>query len=447
MASVLVFFVNGRRVEEKGVVDPEMTLLKYLRTTLRLTGTKLGCGEGGCGACTVLLYPELTPINACLFPLPAAHNRHIITIEGINNLDGDVGGKVQEQMNKAHGSQCGFCTPGFVMSMVSGVVRGGVDVEDALAGNLCRCTGYRPIIQSYLDLLSGKSDDCSVQKEHDETVIKETCEFRGPRVTWITPSTLGELLELKSEHGDKAVLVSGNTEVGIDLKFKNVVPPIILYPYWIKELNDLRTEEDCLVVGSNVTLQRLAESVATMRDQNGVYGVLEEGLKWFAGRQIRSVATLAGNVATASPISDMNPVLACLNASITLLSSKNGERVVAMREFITGYRRTLMTSDEVIKDIRVPLLRSDEFAWTWKQSKRREDDIAIVNCAIWSKRDLSAVCICLGGVDSYMRTFHFKDKIAKDAMCNEILGNLRLTSDVPGGMPEYRMALIKGKTA
>lgn len=448
---VLVFYVNGEKVVERGV-DPEITLLKYLRSSLHLTGCKLGCGEGGCGACTVLISgnnnnnnnsDNYKAINACLFPLPAVHQRHVLTIEGLKSKDSkDISGVMVE----THASQCGFCTPGFVMSMAASV--GGLgasvieDVEDALAGNLCRCTGYRPIIEAY-NLLLSETKTTNITTSLGS--LSRTVMFKGPRVTWFTVGSLEQLLKLKAEYKEKAVIVNGNTEVGIDAKFKNIIPSVLLYPQWIKELNQIVLEEDCLRIGGVVTLQDLADYLSTETEKNETFQVLMEGLKWFAGRQIRNVATLAGNVATASPISDLNPILASLNAHL-ILTSQAGSRTISMRDFILGYRKTLLAPDELLTCILVPLVRKDEFAWTFKQSKRKEDDIAIVNCGIWCKRDLSQMRIALGGVDSFLRTFSLSKIKSREDIIQFLKEEIKMKSDVPGGMPEYRLALIKGTT-
>uniref|UniRef100_A0A3Q3H2Y7 FAD-binding PCMH-type domain-containing protein n=1 Tax=Labrus bergylta TaxID=56723 RepID=A0A3Q3H2Y7_9LABR len=267
--------------------DPEMTLLTYLRRKLGLTGTKLGCAEGGCGACTVMLSRYQTHTQQLLYPqsslrrerlsrpLCSLHLVAVTTVEGIGSVARELH-PVQERIAMAHGSQCGFCTPGIVMSMYA-LLRNNpkpkmADVEEAFHGNLCRCTGYRPILEGYKTILNAfdcKLCFCFLQEATslfnpaDFTPFDPTQEvifppelmslskdqrsgllcFRGDRASWLQPDSLDEFLRLKWEHPDARVVV-GNTEVGIEVKFKNMVYPVILAPAFIPELNNVSHTAD-----------------------------------------------------------------------------------------------------------------------------------------------------------------------------------------------------------
>ena len=441
-SSSLLFTVNGRLIEEREV-NPEITLLKYLRSKLLLTGTKLGCGEGGCGSCTVLVSSPhdkcYFSVDACLFPLPAVHLRSVITVEGVK------GHPIQESMTELHGSQCGFCTPGFIMSMVNSPKNEcfSSDLEDVLAGNLCRCTGYRPIVDAYNALPNNppiKPD------EREAMEIKEKVyTFIGPEVTWYTPTNLNEFLKLKSENSShRTAIVNGNTEVGIEMKYKISIPKSIIFPYFITELHSIKEDANEVILGCNVTHQNFANYIKSRLLDNPGFRAIDKMLKWFAGRQIRNVATVSGNIANASPISDLIPILCVLGTKIKLCAWEKEDRIVQLRDFIIEYKKTQLSNDEIITEIIIPKIDSQARVDAYKQTKRRDDDIAIVNFAIkYHNFDLS---IAIGGVDS--KVFLYDKQDAKvvdiDQIHSDIISRLNLKSSSPGGMPEYRIDLIKG---
>ncbi|KAK5621327.1 hypothetical protein CRENBAI_009936 [Crenichthys baileyi] len=440
----LIFFVNGRKIVERNA-DPEMTLLTYLRRKLGLTGTKLGCAEGGCGACTVMrsrYQPHSQQIlhhavNACLAPLCSLHLVAVTTVEGIGSVARKLH-PVQERIARSHGSQCGFCTPGIVMSMYA-LLRNNptpkmADVEEAFQGNLCRCTGYRPILEGYKTFTvdggccggKGKNGCCmtngneAFQNSKDDTEeatsLYNTAEFEpydptqevifppelmnlskcqrssrslcfiGERTTWLQPESLEEFLLLKWKHPDARVVV-GNTEVGIEVKFKNMVYPVILAPGLITELNAVMHTEDGIVFGAACTLSHmgavLKEAVQSLPPhQTEVFQAVLEQLRWFAGQQIRNVAAVGGNIMTASPISDLNPVFMAAGCKLTLMD-KDGSREVQMDDsFFTGYRKTAAQPQEILLSIHIPYSKKNQFISAFKQSPRREDDISIVTAAM-----------------------------------------------------------------
>eukprot|EP00051_Salpingoeca_urceolata_P010028 m.122205 g.122205 ORF g.122205 m.122205 type:complete len:1330 (+) comp16553_c0_seq4:198-4187(+) len=509
-SSTVCFFVNGRKVVDDSV-DPEDTLLHYLRTKLRLTGTKLGCGEGGCGACTVLLshYDRREKkivhrsVNACLTPVCSVDGCAIITVEGIGSSKTRLHA-VQERIAKTHGSQCGFCTPGIVMSMYA-LLRNNNNpseqqIEDAFDGNLCRCTGYRPILSGFKTFASnvGKPAGCdgsgrcagcpgaadtSVVEQHQpdaseftpydptqepifppELLLKRdepvpSLAVVGPRTTWHRPTTLERLLELKRDCPDARIIV-GNTEVGVEVKFKASRFPMLIDPLCVDELTAITVEDDGVYLGSAVTLQRIQHSfrelLTTLPEfATGNITAVLEMLQWFAGNQIRNAACVGGNVATASPISDLNPVWVASGATFTVQSLTGGARTIAARDFFLAYRKTAMSPDEVLVKLWVPHTRENEYVEAFKQARRQDDDIAIVNSCMrvhLSPEDASVldVGISFGGLAPTTISAKNVEQLLKgkpfvrsvfDPVCAALQKDAPLPPEVPGGMVEYRQCL------
>jgi xanthine dehydrogenase/oxidase len=481
-----VVWVNDREYRHI-TIDITLTLLQYLRSK-GLTGTKLGCGEGGCGACTVVLGKYQSnckvryySINACLTPLPSVHECHILTVEGIGTINRPH--LIQKEMS-IDGSQCGFCTPGIVMSMYA-AWRNGEGGTQVLDGNLCRCTGYRPIIDAMRRC--GLGDKCcqvdsdkmdcggdALIKARDQEIIfppklkvhlerngRNLVTFERDGVKWNRPVTLVELLKLK-QNNPKAHLVMGNTEVGIEIKQKGVEYSEFIYTGDIDQLDYIEELESFIEVGSAVTLDRLRRFCL---DKAGVgggeskYGNLEpvkEMIKWFAGNQIRNVAGWAGNLITASPISDLNPVWMSIGAVVNL-ASVNGYRSLLVKDFMLGYRKVDLLPGEVIISLNIPYSKPNEYVAAHKQAKRRDDDITIVNGAfrVLLDPETSIVQECslvYGGMGAVTRMSVTTTKALigrvwiDPKLLDEIMPTLReefiLPVDVVGGMPEYRTALV-----
>uniref|UniRef100_A0A8D1KEF0 FAD-binding PCMH-type domain-containing protein n=1 Tax=Sus scrofa TaxID=9823 RepID=A0A8D1KEF0_PIG len=342
-----------------------------------------------------------------------------------------VNGK-KERIAKSHGSQCGFCTPGIVMSMYT-LLRNQPEptveeIEDAFQGNLCRCTGYRPILQGFRTFAkdggccggSGDTPNCCLnqKKDHKQVTLspslfnaeefmpldptqepifppellrlKDTPQkqlrFEGERVTWIQASTLKELLDLKAQHPE-AKLVVGNTELGVEMKFKNRLFPVIICPAWIPELNSVEQGLEGISFGAACTLsaveKTLLDAVAKLPShKTEVFrGVLEQ-LRWFAGKQVKAVASIGGNIITASPISDLNPVFMASRAKLTIVSRGTRRTVPMDHTFFPSYRKTLLGPEEILLSIEIPYSREGEFFSAFKQASRREDDIAKVTCGM-----------------------------------------------------------------
>ncbi|XP_078351392.1 xanthine dehydrogenase/oxidase-like [Oculina patagonica] len=517
----IIFFVNGRKVIEPNA-QPEMTLLEYLRNHLGLTGTKLGCSEGGCGACTVMISKydhENKKIrhfsaNGCLLPLCAVDGMAVTTVEGIGSTKTALH-PVQERIAKSHGSQCGFCTPGIVMSMFALLRNNPLptykEMESAFEGNLCRCTGYRPIIEGFktftkeccgkgingccLDVNQNEINDNRTAEEIDPNASNElvkSVEFtpydptqdaifppelmlsdaakpkslyiKGDLVTWIRPTTLEELLDMKMKH-PQAKLVIGNTEIGIEVKFKNQKYPIMIAATHIPELNAVEHTADGIKFGASVTLTALEdvlnEACRSMSEyKTRWFTAILHMLKWFAGHQIRNVGAIGGNIMTASPISDLNPVFMAARCTLLLATAGGKIRKVKLDEnFFTGYRKTILGPSEVLINILIPFTEKHEYVFSFKQARRREDDIAIVNTAMrvllekqassssWRIKDCS---FSFGGLAPTtvmaMKTIKgltgrkWDESIVQDA-CQLLAEDLPLAPGAPGGQVEYRRSL------
>ncbi|PMD30262.1 xanthine dehydrogenase-like protein [Hyaloscypha variabilis F] len=628
----LEFYLNGTRIQLSDP-NPQWTLLDFIRSQHGLKGTKLGCGEGGCGACTVVIQTLDThrerrgrvkhlAVNACLFPLIGAVGKHVITVEGIGNSENPH--PLQERMAKLHGSQCGFCTPGIVMSLYA-LIRNSYDpvikefrldesdieLEGHLDGNLCRCTGYKPILQAAKTFITedlkgtiavgenlkectssesselsytfdgpaknnfscgrpggccrdppkttdgrSPSDETSSTKlsEHssdpgshersstsesaistpddveisstsygkpiksNETNSSDGLAVEGTKTTtqidtpaskiehgipqydfacyspgtelifpaalrkfeqaplfygnsthvWLRPVTLEQLLIIKDAY-PSAKLVGGASEVQVEIRFKNSSFPISAYISDIEQLREIEAlgkdqNMDAIgevILGANASL---TEVEAICKDLSGRLGqrgsVLEamrKQLRYFAGRQIRNVASLAGNIATASPISDINPVLLTCGASLRAQSKARGKFKLEMSTFFTGYRTTTLPADAVITHIHIPLPPTEarEITKAYKQSKRKDDDIAIVTAAFRVRLNedgqISEISLAYGGMAP--RTVEAKSTtkslIGKEWNSSTTLGagmtslaqEFDLNFEVPGGMATYRKTL------
>ncbi|KAF2836185.1 hypothetical protein M501DRAFT_996895 [Patellaria atrata CBS 101060] len=629
--SDLNFYVNGRKISLSNP-NPHWTLLDFIRAQHGLKGTKLGCGEGGCGACTVVLQVKDPlkkgkiahhAVNACLFPLVGADGKHVITVEGIGSVEKPH--PLQERIAKLHGSQCGFCTPGIVMSLYA-LVRNSYDVEKrvfrlsardvelegALDGNLCRCTGYKPILQaaktfvtedlkgqlnedsdpnndtleldiSGLKINDGKSaskqscgrpggccrdtpgsncsnDSDSVSAEDTsstdatsispsdyptakaviaDTKLEDTNtsgatyaapikskenkpEENGPgpgsktgtsldapvaipangipqfqfapyipntelifppalwkhesralcfgndKKLWFRPVNLQQLVEIKDAY-PSAKLVGGASEVQVEVRFKNSDFAIAVYVSDIEELKTMSAPEseraaksmNTFTIGANTPLSELetiCKSVyAKLGQRASAVEALRKQLRYFAGRQIRNVASLAGNIATASPISDANPVLFAAGAVVHAQSKAKGSFPLPLSEFFIAYRTTSLPPDSVITRIEIPLPTHGvkEITKSYKQAKRKDDDIAIVTTGFRVRLNddgiVEDITLAYGGMapktieakgarDTLLGRRWF-DSTTLEAGLEALLHDFQLSFSVPGGMAHYRRTL------
>lgn len=387
-----------------GNVPPDRTLLQVLREDLGDCGTKEGCGEGDCGACTVVVAePEgaglrFRAINSCIRLAHSVDGLALWTVEDLAAADGTLH-PAQEAMVQCHGSQCGFCTPGFVMSlfgMYQNHVCAGRSVTRELAqaelsGNLCRCTGYRPI----LDAAQRMAGLPAVRV--DQASLAATLRGLAPRNPgaggYLQPTTLRDLLALRRDHPG-AQLVAGCTDVGLWVTKQHQRYAQVLDVTRVAELRRLQEADGVLSIGAATPLADAFAALLAARPALATFA------QRFAGLPVRNSGTLGGNVANGSPIGDSMPLLIALGTRIVLASTR-GERTLALEDFYTGYRQTVLAPDEVVARLLVPLPAPGEFLRAYKVSKRYDDDISAVCLAIRLHREgdrVTGVRIGAGGV-------------------------------------------------
>lgn len=388
---MIEFYLNGRAELLEGV-DPNLSILEWLRTRKRLTGTKEGCASGDCGACTVLLgtpekdgQPHYQSINSCIALVGSLHGRHLVTVDALRD---EPAHPVQTAMVECHGSQCGFCTPGFIMSMVGlhrEVTVEGRDCDqarliEALAGNLCRCTGYRPIIeagrQSIIDdSAAWEGDALFVNAAQAPAEAQSVSLNHASGRTFHAPVSLAELRELLAENPE-ARLMAGTTDLALEITQQLLDVPHLVAVERVPELQRLSRTEAVLEIGAAVTYTRAADLLV------GDWPAFGPLLDRLASLQIRNRGTLGGNIANASPIGDMPPPLLALGAELVLDSAK-GERRMALDDFFLGYRKTALRPQEFIRSVQIPTPTQDDRLFIYKVSKRLDDDISAVLGAFW----------------------------------------------------------------
>jgi xanthine dehydrogenase small subunit len=405
------FAVNGATVDGAGL-PPDRTLLEVLRDR-GLVGTKEGCGDGDCGACTVAVLgrhgdgrPAWLATNSCIVPVSAVAGGEVLTVEGVAR-----GGELhpaQRAMVDHGGSQCGYCTPGFVMSLVAGYYDprdggapdgdprdgDGALGDDVVEGNLCRCTGYLPIRRAARCLPRPVAGDPLVPAEP----APPPAAGGSAAGRWYRPPTLDAALAALAAHPD-AVVVAGATDLGLEMSHGTRRFPVLVHVDEVAELRRLDVTTDHVDIGSAVPLSHLEQRIP------GVLPALDDVLPWFAARQVRNRATVGGSLVTASPIGDLAPVLLALDALVTV-AGPGGTRIVPIDGFVTGYRRTVLGPGELVVSVRVPrgasapgLRRASRAA---KVAKRATDDISVVAAAFTLDLDAGDVVrharLAYGGV-------------------------------------------------
>ncbi|MFJ9417999.1 xanthine dehydrogenase small subunit [Streptomyces sp. NPDC101227] len=401
--------VNGKETPISPAA-PHTTMLEFLRER-GLTGTKEGCAEGECGACSVLVArpgvnkpTDWVAVNACLVPAAALDGQEIVTSEGLATA-GEPGvpptlHPVQEEMAVRGGSQCGYCTPGFVCSMAAEYYRpdrcahaaSGSDADasadspdstdaehgpngfdlHALSGNLCRCTGYRPIRDAAFAVGTPPDEDPLALRREQSPPAPVATEYAQDDSAFLRKSTLAETLRLLRERPD-AVVVAGSTDWGVEVNIRSRREGCVVAVDRLPELRELRVESDVIEIGAALTLTEIE------RRLDGSVPLLAELFPQFASRLIRNGATLGGNLGTGSPIGDSPPVLLALEASV-VLADADGEREVPLADYFTGYRQSVRRPGELIRAVRIPLPLSPVTAFH-KIAKRRFDDISSVAVA------------------------------------------------------------------
>jgi len=378
MKAVLDFLLNGERVS-LGDENPSRTLLTWLRETRGLVGTKEGCAEGDCGACTVVLADlgpagklRYQPVNACILCLGAIEGKEVITVEGLKK--GDRLHAVQQAMVDCHASQCGFCTPGFVMALYAHCKTGTPpELADAIAGNLCRCTGYRPILHAgkrareLADWQQEAAEDAERAKRI-AALPKDMVRMKG----FFAPLGVGEFARYLVEH-PKATILAGGTDVGLWITKEHRDLDEVAYIGRVAELRKIEETPRQLEIGAAVTYAEACEALERIHSDIG------ELLRRLGAVQVRAAGTLAGNIANGSPIGDSMPVLLALDATL-ILQKGEATREARLARFYTGYRKSVLLPGEFIRAIRVPKLVPGARFAAYKLSKRFDQDISSI-CA------------------------------------------------------------------
>lgn len=456
--------INGSAVVADAI-NLNTSLLDLLREKLNLKGTKQGCGSGDCGACTVIIEDDRhganpRAVNACITPAAAIQNKHVITVEGL--ADRDILHPVQQALIDHHGSQCGFCTPGFVMALTAHSLRADApkksardDIVAAISGNLCRCTGYWPIVkagmlacpvgevprlghlrsaapqnampESESEAVGDVSVDAAYQIEHDEAQLARSLMAQAAAADPLAPS------------GSPApMIIAGATDAWVAVNQELEQHDAIIDISQIHSLKEITANAGVLEIGACVTHSELLDYFTTPPHESSA---VKELLNRFGSPQIRNRGTIGGNICGGSPIADWPPVLLALDASV-LLKSVAASRVVALRDFFLGYRQTSLIPGEYLAAVQLNIPERWSQISFDKISKRYEDDISSVCAAIYLKHEETVVRearIAFGGVAATpIRLFEIEAllvdqplaEIDTDMLSDELAGALMPISDV-----------------
>ena len=407
MTSNIVKFVYKNKILEIKNPNTNETILNYVRTKLKKTGTKEGCAEGGCGACTIVIGEleknniKYKAINSCIAFLPSLEGKQLILVEDLifkNELH-----PVQKAMVNYHGSQCGFCTPGFVMSLFAmyknfSSYKDEI-IKDSIQGNLCRCTGYRPIVEAAKSLNKDSKRDFFAKDKKNTLKLLKKIKNRSIKIInnnkkYFAPKFTNELNKiLRSEPNSK--LISGGTDVSLIVTKERKDLNSLIYLNSIDELNYIKENNRFIEVGASTPLIKFESFIKKY------FPDFSEVLKRYGSVQIRNVCTIAGNIATASPIGDTLPMLLALDSQI-IVKGKNKTQILPINGFFTSYRKTKLKKGQFIHSIRIPLLKQNIFK-AYKISKRIDDDISSV-CASFNieinKDKIKKIRIAYGGMSS-----------------------------------------------
>ena len=461
MRDSLLIFVNGKRHDVAGAAAFR-SLSDYLRYDLGLAGTKVVCAEGDCGSCTVSLGRLIgerivySAVCSCIQFMHQLDGMHVVTIEGLTPVDGL--NPIQEAMVRCHGAQCGFCTPGFIVSMQSVFDRKHEQpVTDAtlkrgLVGNLCRCTGYQSIVSAGLSVepTSVRTVDelfpAAGMIEPMRECAGESVMIRNGDRMHFKPTSLAEAIDFKSAHAD-CTIVAGGSDVGVLINKGLRDPKVILNLSGLSELRSLTQDDSGVHAGALVSLSEIEQLTSTAMPEYAKF------LEYFGSPPIKNAATIGGNVANGSPIGDSMPALFVLDAEVEL-TGPDGLRRININQFYTGYRRSVMTPAELITAVHIPLPTGDEIFKLYKISKRKDLDISAFSAAFWLKivggrivesrialGGVAATIVRLGDVEAFLTDAPFDEstlrqagKLARDAV--------KPLSDVRGSA-EYRSQLVE----
>jgi len=429
MSSNIIKYVHEDQIVEIKNLHPNDTLLNYIRTNLKKTGTKEGCAEGGCGACTVVIGElknnkvNYRAVNSCIMFLPTLQGKQLILVEDLI-FKNDSLHPVQEAMVNYHGSQCGFCTPGFVMSLFAMFKNhskfGDNVIKDSIAGNLCRCTGYKPIIKAAKSLNSkNKIDHFSKNEQNTIALLKEINDesivIYNNDNKYFAPRYVQELKKILKKNINSHLL-SGCTDLSLVVTKERKDLDSLIYMNSIDELNYIKKKNNYIEVGATTPLIDFESFIKKY------FPDFVQILKRYGSIQIRNVCTIAGNIATASPIGDTLPLLLSLDSQI-IIKDKDKTRIVPLNGFFISYRKTKLKKGQFIHSIRIPLLKKNIFK-AYKISKRIDDDISSV-CASFNielnNNKIKKIKVAYGGMAN----------IPKRAMnCEKILLNSSMSDSI-----------------
>ena len=406
MTSNTIKFVWENKIHSINNLDPNETILNYVRLKLKKTGTKEGCAEGGCGACTIVLG-ELKnnkiiykAINSCITFVPSLEGKQLILVEDLVSKNGTLH-TVQDAMINYHGSQCGYCTPGFVMSLFAMYKNfpsyNNENIQDSISGNLCRCTGYRPIVDAAKSLnnING-SDQFDKSKKKIINLLKkinsENISLKNGKKKYFSPKSINELIKNIKENPN-SIFLSGGTDLSLDVtKGRKDINNIISLNS-VKELKFIKKKNSNIEVGATTSL---IEFESFIKEYYPDFNVI---LKRYGSVQIRNVGTIAGNIATASPIGDTLPLLLSLDAKV-VLQKVSKKTILPLKNFFISYRKTKLKKGQFIHSIIIPIFKNNVFK-AYKISKRIDDDISSV-CASFNleinNKKIKNIKIAYGGM-------------------------------------------------
>lgn len=412
------FLLDGQ-LHEVQDISPTTTVLNYVRERLRRTGTKEGCAEGDCGACTVVLAELATvglrfrAINSCIQFVPTLDGKALFTVESLKKINDGRLHPVQQALVECHASQCGFCTPGFVMSLFALYKNteqaSRSEIDDGLSGNLCRCTGYRPIIEAAQRMYELGRDTLNEQTLADklEKIKPAACLRLKKQNSYYAPVAVAELAELFMQYPD-ATILAGGTDIGlwVNKQFREL--PITIYIGYVAELHYIDKGHAATEIGAAVSL---SDAFAVLEKD---HPDLRELGRRFASPPIRNAGTLCGNIANGSPIGDSMPALISLGATL-LLRCGDLVRELPLDKFYLAYQKNALRPGEFVQAVRIPCPPTKRYFRAYKNAKRYDQDISAV-CAAYNIQiedgTAARVRICYGGMAAIpQRAFHTEQQI------------------------------------